>query len=74
MLASHALREAAKNNGPPSSLVATNFFPDFLLELLGKPQKTAFFLSGKALTPPSLSGRATKKKDRYFFAASLIHS
>ena len=32
-------------------------------------RKSSFFLSGRALTPPPLSGRATKKKP--FFVASL---
>ena len=47
---------------PPLGLVAIrNFFPYI--------KKSSFFLSGRALTPPRLSGRTTKKK-KTFFAAS----
>ena len=45
---------------------------DFANKIKKKFQKTLFFLSGQAFTPPPLSGRATKK--RTFFAASLMNT
>ena len=69
-ISKHCIREAAKkstNALPPpiSSLVATLFVIFFY-----RATKKFFFNSGQALTPPPLSGRATKKIT--FFVASLI--
>ena len=43
---------------PPFELSGQKNFQNFFLKF----QKTVFFLSGQALTPPPLSGRATKKR------------